>query len=110
MEDKCPICGNEFEGQYSGYGLPMCNGVVDWESLVNFSVCMDCHRDNPPPDECHWPDFIKNYSPILDCGHYFGADLCDISGELCKVKARKENCNMKGDQDGENDNSSNATG
>ena len=50
------------------------------------------------PDECHWPDYIKNYSPILDCGHYFGADRCDISGELCKVVARFENCNMKGDQ------------
>ena len=45
-----------------------------------------------------------------ECEHSFGADCCDISGELCKVKARKENCNMKGDQDGENDNSSNTTG
>ena len=48
--------------------------------------------------------------PAIPCEHYFGADRCDISGELCKVVARQESCNMKGDQDGENVNSSSTTG
>ena len=44
------------------------------------------------------------------CEHYFEVDRCDISGELCKVKARNEICNMKGDQDGKALNSTSATG